>query len=58
MDDSIRRFFARYEQFFLRSLAGEPDPEEVAGLYAEEFIACGRLALGSSAGWPRTRWPS
>lgn len=39
MEDSIRRFFARYEQFFLRALAGEPDPAEVAGLYAEEFIA-------------------
>lgn len=39
MEDRIRRFFARYEQVFLRALAGDPDLDEVAGLYAEEFIA-------------------
>ncbi|UFM65582.1 nuclear transport factor 2 family protein [Paracoccus sp. MA] len=39
MEDIIRAFFARYEQLFARALAGEADMEEVAALYAPEFIA-------------------
>ena len=39
MEDSIRRLFDRYERFFQNALAGDLDPAEVAGLYAEEFIA-------------------
>lgn len=39
MDASIRRFFERYERLFNRSLGGEADMDEVAALYASEFIA-------------------
>ncbi|MEF9601266.1 nuclear transport factor 2 family protein [Paracoccus sp. PXZ] len=39
MEDSIRAFFARYERLFAQALAGEADMEEVAALYAPEFIA-------------------
>jgi hypothetical protein len=39
MDDSVREFFGRYESFFNRSLGGDMDMDEVAALYASEFIA-------------------
>lgn len=39
MKTSIRQFFARYEAFFRQSLAGDVDPDELAALYAAEFIA-------------------
>lgn len=39
MEDSIRAFFARYERLFAQALAGEADMEELAALYAPEFIA-------------------
>ncbi len=39
MENSIRRFFERYEDLFNRSLQGEADPDEAVSLYAAEFIA-------------------
>jgi len=38
-DSGIRRFFERYEAFFDRALGGDMAPDEVAALYASEFIA-------------------
>ena len=39
METSVRKFFARYESFFNHSLGGDVDMDEVAALYASEFIA-------------------
>lgn len=39
MHTNLNAFFARYETCFNRALAGEIDMEEVAALYAAEFIA-------------------
>lgn len=39
MRQEVRKLFERYEEFFERSLADGPDKEEVAELYASEFIA-------------------
>jgi hypothetical protein len=39
MEVSVRKFFERYESFFNRSLGGDMDMDEVAALYASEFIA-------------------
>jgi hypothetical protein len=39
METSVRKFFERYENFFNRSLGGDMDMNEVAALYAPEFIA-------------------
>lgn len=39
METSVRKFFERYESFFNQSLRGDMDLDEVAALYASEFIA-------------------
>ncbi len=39
MEASVRKLFERYESFFRQSLAGDIDMDEVAALYASEFIA-------------------
>ena len=39
METSVRKLFERYERFSNRSLAGEMDMDEVASLYASDFIA-------------------
>jgi len=39
MEDEIRRFFARYERVFAGALHGDVAMEEVAALYAAEFIS-------------------
>lgn len=39
MEASVRNLFERYESFFNRALGGDPDMDEVASLYASEFIA-------------------
>jgi hypothetical protein len=39
METRVRAFFERYESFFNRSLGGEMDTDELAALYASEFIA-------------------
>lgn len=39
MEDEVRAFFGRYAQLFAQALAGEADLDQVAALYANEFIA-------------------
>lgn len=39
MEVSVARLFERYERAFLQGLAGEADMNEIASLYASEFIA-------------------
>lgn len=39
MEASVRSFFERYERLFNESLAGDTNMDEVAALYASEFIA-------------------
>jgi hypothetical protein len=39
METSVRKLFERYESFFKRSLGGDIDMDEVASLYASDFIA-------------------
>lgn len=39
MEASVRQFFERYESVFNRALGGDIDMDEVAGLYASEFVA-------------------
>jgi hypothetical protein len=39
METSVRKLFERYERFFTASLHGDIDMDEVAALYASEFIA-------------------
>ena len=48
MEPDVRRLFERYESFFNRSLAGEVDMNELASLYAPEFI--GAAPAGVRAG--------
>lgn len=39
METALKAFFARYESLFNQALDGDVDMEEVASLYAAEFIA-------------------
>ncbi|MGE0577022.1 MAG: nuclear transport factor 2 family protein [Geminicoccaceae bacterium] len=39
MEPSVRKLFDRYESVFNQSLRGDVDMDEVAALYASEFIA-------------------
>ncbi|KFC65742.1 hypothetical protein FG93_04558 [Bosea sp. LC85] len=39
METDVRTFFERYESFFRKSLGGDIDGDEIAALYASEFIA-------------------
>ncbi|MGH6619333.1 MAG: nuclear transport factor 2 family protein, partial [Alphaproteobacteria bacterium] len=39
METSVRKLFGRYERFFKQSLGGDIDMDEVASLYASDFIA-------------------
>ena len=39
METGLRKFFERYASVFEQSLDGDPDGDEVASLYASEFIA-------------------
>ncbi|CUX49327.1 MULTISPECIES: hypothetical protein [Agrobacterium] len=39
MEASARKLFERYERFFNKSLKGDMNMEEVASLYASDFIA-------------------
>lgn len=43
--DALERFFQRYERFFMQSLNGEIDGDEMAELYAPEFIAASPLGV-------------
>lgn len=39
VEAAVRRFFERYQRTFERALAGDADMDEVARMYAAEFIA-------------------
>lgn len=39
METAVRKLFARYESAFRRALAGEIEMDEVASLYASDFVA-------------------
>ena len=39
METAVRKLFERYERFFRRSLGGDIDEDEIAALYASDFIA-------------------
>jgi hypothetical protein len=39
METGVRKFFERYESCFNQALGGDADMDEVAALYASEFIA-------------------
>ena len=39
METSVRKLFERYERFFKQSLGGDIDLDEIASLYASDFIA-------------------
>ncbi|PSJ65807.1 hypothetical protein [Kumtagia ephedrae] len=39
MESAVRKLFERYERFFNRSLGGDMDTDEIASLYASDFIA-------------------
>lgn len=43
--DKVKNFFIRYEQFFMQSLNGEIDTDELSSLYAQEFIAASPLGV-------------
>ena len=39
METSVRQLFERYERFFNQSLGGDIDLDEMASMYASDFIA-------------------
>ena len=45
MENAVRTLFERYESFFNRSLGDDGDMDEVASLYASDFIAASPAAL-------------
>ena len=47
ISDSIKEFFLRYERFFMQSLDGDLDANEISSLYAEEFIAASPIGVMS-----------
>lgn len=45
MEASVRRLFDRYQSVFNRALGGKVDMDEVATLYASEFIAASPVGV-------------
>lgn len=45
MEAEVRALFDRYARLFARALAGEVEPEALAGLYAAEVIAASPLGV-------------
>ena len=43
--DILEKFFQRYEHFFMQSLNGEINSEEMSELYATEFIAASPIGV-------------
>lgn len=43
--EALERFFERYERFFMQSLNGELNGQEMSELYATEFIAASPLGV-------------
>ena len=44
-NDALGRFFQRYERFFMQSLSGDIDGDEMSELYAPEFIAASPIGV-------------
>ncbi|HYD44520.1 MAG TPA: nuclear transport factor 2 family protein [Phenylobacterium sp.] len=49
MEPAVRAFFERYAEVFNRSLGGDADMDEVAALYAPEFIAASPAGVMSGS---------
>jgi hypothetical protein len=47
METAVRKLFERYESLFRRSLEGKMDMDEVASLYASDFIAASPVGVMS-----------
>lgn len=45
MEASVGKLFERYERFFNQSLGGDIEMDEVASLYASDFIAASRAGV-------------
>lgn len=43
--DTLEKFFQRYERFFMQSLSGEIDGDEMSELYAPDFIAASPIGV-------------
>lgn len=43
--DTLEKFFQRYERFFMQSLSGKIDGDEMSELYAPEFIAASPIGV-------------
>lgn len=44
-NENIKEFFLRYERFFMQSLDGKIDANEISSLYAQEFIAASPIGV-------------
>ena len=42
---NIKEFFSRYERFFMQSLDGKMDANEIDSLYAQDFIAASPMGV-------------
>ena len=54
METSVRKLFERYERVFNAALHGDVDMDDVAALYAADFIAASRPALWVIVGFGLT----
>lgn len=43
--EQVEKFFQKYEQFFMQSLIGKLNPDEITELYAPEFIAASPMGV-------------
>lgn len=43
--EQVEKFFQKYEQFFMQSLRGKLNPDEITELYAPEFIAASPMGV-------------
>lgn len=43
--EQVEKFFQKYEQFFMQSLSGNVNPDEITELYAPEFIAASPMGV-------------
>lgn len=55
MEDAVRELFRRYEDTMAQALAGKADMEEVASLYAAEFIGAAPAGVRSGRNDDRFR---
>ena len=55
--EALERFFERYERFFMQSLNGEINGQEISELYAPEFIAASPLGVLTGKMMKASRMP-